>query len=607
MSGSIPPSFIREIVDLTDIVNLIESYLPLKKKGKDHWGLCPFCDDGSNPSFSVSSQKQFYYCFKCRSTGNVIGFLEAFEGLGFVESIEALASKAGIEIPYEKSFKQTEDREPVFEVLKSASNYYKDCLADSKQAKHVQNYIKEERKVSGTTCKRFEVGYAPNSWNSLHSYLTNKGFSEDLQIKAGLIKRNKEKKPFDVFRDRLMFPIKDRKARVVGFGGRVMNPEDQPKYLNTGDTPIFQKGRELYGLSEALKDRKNLNKIYVVEGYMDVIAMSEKGINNSVATLGIATNRFHTQVLLQVVNEVIFCFDGDDAGRGAAWGALKNVLPVVTDGAEIRFLFLPEGEDPASLLEKENKEVFEARTEESKLLSEYFIERLSKAIGTSSLESKASLASRAMFFLSSMPESSIKKLLETEVSKITGLSKEDIEKNSHAKAVRQNKESKFTSTARREDGEDNTFEPGGIIAKAISVLVTFPDLVSEIGSTEWITELSRPEGNLLVQVINYFKETPNGQVADLLSTMDPDSASFIGSLLSTSPLIEKKNSQKYFKDCLGAIKRSNSSKRILELKDQYKKEKLSGDETFELQKHLLSSLDVLNEEDKELLKELSQK
>tara|TARA_B100001123_G_scaffold89319_1_gene102660 strand:- start:7416 stop:9239 length:1824 start_codon:yes stop_codon:yes gene_type:complete len=607
MSGSIPPSFIREIVDLTDIVNLIESYLPLKKKGKDHWGLCPFCDDGSNPSFSVSSQKQFYYCFKCRSTGNVIGFLEAFEGLGFVESIEALASKAGIEIPYEKSFKQTEDREPVFEVLKSASNYYKDCLADSKQAKHVQNYIKEERKVSGTTCKRFEVGYAPNSWNSLHSYLTNKGFSEDLQIKAGLIKRNKEKKPFDVFRDRLMFPIKDRKARVVGFGGRVMNPEDQPKYLNTGDTPIFQKGRELYGLSEALKDRKNLNKIYVVEGYMDVIAMSEKGINNSVATLGIATNRFHTQVLLQIVNEVIFCFDGDDAGRGAAWGALKNVLPVVTDGAEIRFLFLPEGEDPASLLEKENKEVFEARTEESKLLSEYFIERLSKAIGTSSLESKASLASRAMFFLSSMPESSIKKLLETEVSKITGLSKEDIEKNSHAKAVRQNKESKFTSTARREDGEDNTFEPGGIIAKAISVLVTFPDLVSEIGSTEWITELSRPEGNLLVQVINYFKETPNGQVADLLSTMDPDSASFIGSLLSTSPLIEKKNSQKYFKDCLGAIKRSNSSKRILELKDQYKKEKLSGDETFELQKHLLSSLDVLNEEDKELLKELSQK
>ena len=196
MSGSIPPSFIREIVDLTDIVNLIESYLPLKKKGKDHWGLCPFCDDGSNPSFSVSSQKQFYYCFKCRSTGNVIGFLEAFEGLGFVESIEALASKAGIEIPYEKSFKQTEDREPVFEVLKSASNYYKDCLADSKQAKHVQNYIKEERKVSGTTCKRFEVGYAPNSWNSLHSYLTNKGFSEDLQIKAGLIKRNKEKKTF---------------------------------------------------------------------------------------------------------------------------------------------------------------------------------------------------------------------------------------------------------------------------------------------------------------------------------------------------------------------------------------------------------------------------
>ena len=605
MSGSIPPAFIREIVDMTDIVTLVDSYVPLKKKGKDHWGLCPFCDDGSNPSFSVSSQKQFYYCFKCRATGNVIGFLESFEGLGFVESVEALASRAALEVPYEQSSKKQEDREPLFKILASASSFFEDSLTDSAIAKKVQSYIKDERHISGSTCRKFNVGYAPKSWNALSSHLSSKGFSEELQIKAGLSKKNKGKESYDLFRDRLMFPIKDRKGRVVGFGGRVMNPEDQPKYLNTGDTPVFQKGKELYGLHEALHDRKNLTRIYVVEGYMDVIAMSENGINNSVATLGIATNRFHTQVLLQLVNEVIFCFDGDDAGRGAAWGALKNVLPVVNDGAEIKFLFLPEGEDPASLLEKESKQDFESRLEESLLLSEYFIERLTLAIGTGSLEKKASLASKATELLRSMPESSIKKLLEAEVSSVTGLSKQDIQENSQSIATRKKKESKFISSGQK-DKEEKPFEPSGIIAKALASVVTYPELISEVDSIEWIKDLSRPEANLLLQVIEYFKNSPNGQVADLLSSLDTDSASFIGSLLSGTPLLEEKNSVAYFHDCLDAMKKSNPIVRIKELKEQQTKEKLSEDETFELQQHLLSNLEKLNEEDRGLLRELSQ-
>ena len=605
MPGSIPPAFIREIVDMTDIVALVDSYVPLKKKGKDHWGLCPFCDDGSNASFSVSSQKQFYYCFKCRATGNVIGFLESFEGLGFVESVEALASRAALEVPYEKSSRTQEDREPLFKVLASASSFFEDSLADSSIAKKVQSYIKGDRHISGSTCRRFNVGFAPKSWNALSSHLSSKGFSEELQVKAGLSKKNKDKEPYDLFRDRLMFPIKDRKGRVVGFGGRVMNPEDQPKYLNTGDTPVFQKGKELYGLHETLEDRRNLTRIYVVEGYMDVIAMSEKGINNSVATLGIATNRFHTQVLLQLVNEVIFCFDGDDAGRGAAWGALKNVLPVVNDGAEIKFLFLPEGEDPASLLEKESKEDFESRLEKSLLLSEYFIERLTLAIGTGSLEKKASLASKATELLRSMPESSIKKLLEAEVSNATGLSKKDIQENSKSVATRKKKETKFISPAQK-DKEEKPFEPSGIIAKALASVVTYPELISEVDSTEWIKDLSRPEAHLLLKVIEYFKNSPNGQVADLLSSLDADSASFIGSLLSGTPLLEEKNSVAYFHDCLEAMKKSNPVVRIQELKEQQTKEKLSEDEIFELQQHLLSNLDKLDEEDKVLLRQLSQ-
>ena len=605
MSGSIPPAFIREIVDMTDIVTLVDSYVPLKKKGKDHWGLCPFCDDGSNPSFSVSPQKQFYYCFKCRATGNVIGFLESFEGLGFVESVEALASRAAMEVPYEQSSKKREDKDPIFEVLSIASDFYETSLADSALAKQVQKYVKEDRHISGSTCRRFAVGYAPKSWNALSSYLSTKGFSVELQTKAGLTKRNKDKEAYDLFRDRLMFPIKDRKGRVVGFGGRVMKPEDQPKYLNTGDTPAFQKGKELYGLFEALQDRRNLKRIYVVEGYIDVIAMSENGINNAVATLGIATNRFHTQVLLQLVNEVIFCFDGDDAGRGAAWGALKNVLPVVNDGAEIKFLFLPEGEDPASLLEKEDKETFEKRLKDALLLSEYFIERLTLAVGTGSLEKKATLASKAIELLKSMPESSIKKLLEAEVSTITGLSKQDIEENSRSTAARKSKETKFITTSQEKE-EEKSFEPGGIIAKTVAALITFPELISEIDSTDWIKELSRPEGNLLVQVIEYFQNFPNGQVADLLSSLDKDSTSFVGSLLSGSPSLDKKNSVAYFQDCLQALKKANPRKRIIELKKQLAKEKLSEDETFELQQHLLSNLEKLNEEDRGLLRELSQ-
>ena len=605
MSGSIPPAFIREIVDMTDIVTLVDSYVPLKKKGKDHWGLCPFCDDGSNPSFSVSPQKQFYYCFKCRATGNVIGFLESFEGLGFVESVEALASRAAMEVPYEQSSKKREDKDPIFEVLSIASDFYETSLADSALAKQVQKYVKEDRHISGSTCRRFAVGYAPKSWNALSSYLSTKGFSVELQTKAGLTKRNKDKEAYDLFRDRLMFPIKDRKGRVVGFGGRRMKPEDQPKYLNTGDTPAFQKGKELYGLFEALQDGRNLKRIYVVEGYIDVIAMSENGINNAVATLGIATNRFHTQVLLQLVNEVIFCFDGDDAGRGAAWGALKNVLPVVNDGAEIKFLFLPEGEDPASLLEKEDKETFEKRLKDALLLSEYFIERLTLAVGTGSLEKKATLASKAIELLKSMPESSIKKLLEAEVSTITGLSKQDIEENSRSTAARKSKETKFITTSQEKE-EEKSFEPGGIIAKTVAALITFPELISEIDSTDWIKELSRPEGNLLVQVIEYFQNFPNGQVADLLSSLDKDSTSFVGSLLSGSPSLDKKNSVAYFQDCLQALKKANPRKRIIELKKQLAKEKLSEDETFELQQHLLSNLEKLNEEDRGLLRELSQ-
>ena len=604
MSGSIPKEFIRDIVDMTDIVSLVDSYLPLKRKGKDHWGQCPFCDDGNNPSFSVSEQKQFYFCFKCRATGNVIGFLQAHQGYDFIESIESLAARNGIEVPYENTREFSKEKGPIYDALALASEIFENNLASSNDAENVRSYILEERKISSEVSKKFELGYSTKSWDALTKAMLGRGISEEILVKAGLSKKNKDGKLFDIFRDRLMFPIKDRKGRIVGFGGRVMNPDDQPKYLNTGETEVFQKSRELYGFFEALEERRDLNEIYVVEGYMDTIAMYEHGMKNSVATLGIATNRFHIQKLLQVVSQITFCFDGDDAGRGAAWGALKNVLPSVTDGTEISFLFLPEGEDPASLLEQHSVEDFKNLSKKANLLSEYFIERLAQASEITSLEKKASLAAKAMELLSTMQESSIKRLLESEVAKVTGLDPSDLKTKS--------KTTRYPDRIRKQDNiedkeRDKSFEPSGLGSKILSVLLTYPYLSKEIEDLDSFSDFSQPEVHLMAEVASYFTDNPDNGISDLLSTLDKDSASFIGALISTHDPIDEKNAKEYLKDCLFNLRKSDSVTRIFELKEIFENGNLTEDETFELQQHLLSNIHKLEEPEKNLLKALSQK
>ena len=604
MAGSIPQDFIRDIVDTTDIVSLVDSYLPLKRKGKDHWGQCPFCDDGKNPSFSVSEQKQFYFCFKCRASGNVIGFLQSHQGYDFIESIEALAARAGMEVPYENNSSVSTEKNPIYEALQIATDIFEKNLANSDSSEHVRNYILKERKISSEVCKKFSLGYASKSWDALSKEMLGKGITEDILIKAGLAKKNKDNKLFDVFRDRLMFPIKDRKGRVVGFGGRVMNPDDQPKYLNTGETPVFQKSRELYGLFEALEFRKDLKEIYVVEGYMDSIAMYEHSMTNSVATLGIATNRFHIQKLLQIVNEIVFCFDGDDAGRGAAWGALKNVLPSITDGTEIKFLFLPEGEDPASLLEKNSVESFKELSKNSNLLSEYFIERLTQVSEVTSLEKKASLASKAMELLSTMQESSIKRLLEGEVSKITGLDTKDLKTQS--KTI--NYPNRVNKGAIQDaDKKDKSFETTGLGSKILSVVLSYPYLAREIEDLDKFSNFNEPEVKLMTEVVAFFIERPEDGIADLLSTLDKESASFVGALISINDQVEEQNARDYLNDCLFNLRKSDSVTRILELKEIFEEGNLSEDETFELQQHLLSNIHKLEEPEKNLLKKLSHK
>ena len=289
MSGSIPKDFITEIVDMTDIVSLVDSYLPLKKKGKDHFGQCPFCDDGKNPSFSVSDQKQFYYCFKCRATGNVIGFLQSHQGYDFIESVEALAARAGIEVPYENNQSFTSEKDPLYTALKMAMEIFEKNLSKSKDSEHVRNYILNNRKISSEVCRKFSLGYATNSWDALSKEMLNKGIKEEVLIKAGLAKKNKDDKLFDFFRDRLMFPIRNVKGECIAFGGRLIkDKKDQAKYLNSPETKTYKKKYEVYGLHEIREINKRPESIFLVEGYMDVIGLYQHGVKNAVASSGTA-------------------------------------------------------------------------------------------------------------------------------------------------------------------------------------------------------------------------------------------------------------------------------------------------------------------------------
>ena len=347
MSDFIPEDFIQKVLEDSDIVSLIDSYVPLKRKGKDHWAQCPFCDDGSNPSFSVSDQKQFYYCFKCRASGNAIGFLMNYQSKDFVGAVEILAKNLGVKIPRTKSNFDKEKFDELFRFNDEAKDFYKNNLLKPKDGEHIRSYLKE-RGISEEISKEFELGLSLEGWDNLVKHFESKKIEAKESSKLFKIAKNDRK--YDVFRNRLIFPIVSRRNKIVGFGGRVLDDEDQPKYLNTPESEVFKKSRELYGLPNVLARNSRPSQILVVEGYMDVLACFSFDLPIAVATLGIATNKFHMETLFKNTDEIIFCFDGDEAGRNASKLALEIAIPVMKDGKRAKFLFLPEDHDPASLL-----------------------------------------------------------------------------------------------------------------------------------------------------------------------------------------------------------------------------------------------------------------
>ncbi|NNJ18851.1 DNA primase [Pseudomonas putida CSV86] len=430
MAGLIPQSFIDDLLNRTDIVDVVSSRVQLKKAGKNLTACCPFHKE-KTPSFSVSPDKQFYYCFGCGAGGNALGFIMDHDNLDFPQAVEELAKAAGMEVPREESGRGHKPRQPtdspLYPLLTAAAEFYRQALKSHPTRKAAVEYLKG-RGLSGEIARDFGLGFAPPGWDNLFKHLGSDSLQQKAMIDAGLLIENAESgKRYDRFRDRVMFPIRDSRGRVIAFGGRVLG-DDKPKYLNSPETPVFHKGQELYGLYEARKFNRNLDEIIVVEGYMDVIALAQQGLRNAVATLGTATSEEHLKRLFRVVPSVLFCFDGDQAGRNAAWRALEATLSSLQDGRKARFLFLPEGEDPDSLVRAEGTDAFRARiNQHAQPLADYFFQQLTEEADPRSLEGKAHMATLAAPLIDKVPGANLRALMRNRLKEITGLDNQQVE------------------------------------------------------------------------------------------------------------------------------------------------------------------------------------
>ena len=375
MAGRIPESFIDDLVAATDIVEVIGSYVPLKRAGKEFKACCPFHDE-KTPSFTVVPEKQFYHCFGCGAHGTAVGFLMDYANLEFVEAVEDLARRAGREVPRTGGAEAAprDDVEPIFDALHRANGYFQRQLRRHPQASRAVEYLKG-RGLSGRIASEFQLGFAPPGWDGLIDALGAGGSAREVLVRAGLLVERDDGRTYDRFRDRITFPILDSRGRVVGFGARIID-SGEPKYLNSPETPVFRKGRELYGLSRVRRAGRAHARLLVVEGYMDVVALAQSGIDCAVATLGTAATEVHVQRMFRAVNDIAFCFDGDEAGRRAAWRAVENTLPSMKSGRRAHFLFLPEGEDPDSLVRSEGRDTFERRLDEAVPLSRFLFAHL---------------------------------------------------------------------------------------------------------------------------------------------------------------------------------------------------------------------------------------
>ena len=439
MAGLIPQSFIDDLLHRTDIVEVVDKRVSLKKAGKSHTACCPFHQE-KTPSFNVNPDRQFYYCFGCGAGGNALGFVMNFDQLDFPQAVETLARDAGMEVPREESkaaVRKQSENAGLLEVLERAGKFYQYQLHRHQNRQEAVDYLKA-RGVSGEIAGEFGLGYAPPGWDNLLNAVGAGSNQQQTLFKAGLViqkerhKADDGDKPeagqahfYDRFRHRIMFPIRDSRGRTVAFGGRVLG-DDKPKYLNSPETPVFHKGSELYGLYEARRAGRKFERLLLVEGYMDVIALAQMQIRNAVATLGTATSARHLTRMFRLAPEVVFCFDGDEAGRSAAWRALETTLPLTEDGRQVKFLFLPEGTDPDSHVRQVGKDRFLSEIDKATPLEQFFFDKLSQDIDVGSIEGKARLSNLARPLIRKIPRGVYAQLMLDRLTEILGISRQSL-------------------------------------------------------------------------------------------------------------------------------------------------------------------------------------
>ena len=539
MAGLIPRQFIDDLLARADIVELVDSRVPLKKAGKNYQACCPFHTEKS-PSFTVSQDKQFYHCFGCGEHGNAISFLMEFDRLEFPDAVEELASHYNMEVPKEqnnhtpaqqlqqqKAYQQKQDD---YELMEQISRFFQQQLKVAADKETAVAYLKG-RGLSGEIVKRFGIGYISDAWDGMmNAFGLNPQVNQQL-VDLGMAIQGDKNRPYDRFRGRIQFPIRDKRGRVIGFGGRVLS-DGTPKYLNSPETRIYHKGQELYGLYEAKQANKQLKRLVVVEGYMDVVALAQHGVDYAVASLGTATTPEQLQTLFRTVREVICCYDGDRAGRDAAWRAMDNALPLIQDGFSLKFVFLPNGEDPDSMIRKQGQQAFETVLDNAKPLSEFLFEHLTQQVDVKSLEGKAGLIELFQPFLNKLPASMLKDgILTSLANRFVGGSEKQL-----AELHKRNASPIQKKAAARK----NRVTP---VRLAIALLLEHPHIVQALPNAEVLQQLDMPGVSLLnqlialcqsnsevnsAQLLEYFRGTEQGkQLAKLMCWqhhVEPDAA-----------------------------------------------------------------------------------
>ena len=543
----LPQAFIDQVLDRTDIVDVVDRRVKLKKAGKNYSACCPFHQE-KTPSFSVNPEKQFYYCFGCGAGGNALGFIMDYERMEFREAIESLAHAAGIDLPAEEvdNAPQVDHQKPLYESMERATKLYEGFLRQHKDRGRVVEYLKN-RGLSGEIARDFRLGFAPEGWDNLMQTLTDED-SVGHALTAGLLIENDKGRKYDRFRDRVIFPIVNQRGKVIAMGGRVLG-DGKPKYLNSPETPLFSKSHELYGLHHIRKFAKNLSRIVVVEGYMDVIALAQFGIHYAVATLGTSVGKPHLELLFRRVEQVVFCFDGDEAGRKAAFRGMEAALPMMEDGRQVKFLFLPEGEDPDTVVRSKGAQHLEHMFDTAAPLEQFLFEQMGTGIDLTTMDGKARLSKLVAPYINQIPDGVYKTLLFKSLAERTDMDVESLRRLREIQETPNNAEQgsqPYTDMASPPDEDeygqfgsippsdydgadpyaamagvadiDSGFDTGfsdGVLMRALGLIALHPPAALLVAD-EMLPDSSDRTANLLREVVTLVRETPDMSTAALL-------------------------------------------------------------------------------------------